>query len=196
MPLIQQFQYQSQTRPIFSGAETTAEDKWGFPWATPVRFKLEPRAAIALMASGAFQSNWLPTIFEGSWHYPWSQPVKEPLRLSTPNQRFFFAEPFSLTGNDTTIEAKWHYAWPEPIRLSYRQSIRLGSQQAYTGPDRILPTPDVTATMSAFEINSDIFLGAINVYDSGGTTSSNQGARVSITETSPSNNSGMSIEEE
>ena len=231
MPQIRHFQYQIQTIPLGAPTgESIFEDKWNYQWSEPVRFKQDPRASIALMASGLFffpvQDEEATT--EDRWHSPWSEPVRHRPQLlpglqsvlafhSTPVVSFgWYGElsyPTELmrqrmklrTDLQSTVALEtpvvppaatliqWFSNLSEPVRLPV--GLRAAWQRAFTGADRLLPTPDVTIVMAATETNLDVFLGAINVYDSGGSATSNQGARVSISEVPVPGSDGMSIRE-
>jgi len=223
-------QYQAHVEPVLAEPEAVTESRWHQPWSEPVRHRIAPALAIALVASGLFMT---PTqegeqINPDKWFAPLSEPVRQPVGLKSHLQQFFtgdtqqiassavpswfapLSEPVRLkVGLRTDLQQTFTtdtvfifspftlmpYFAPlsEPVRLPV--GLRVQYQKEYFGPDRLLPNPDVTATMAATETNLDVFLAAINVYDSGGSVSSNQGAKVSIAEVQVPGQDGMSIRE-
>jgi hypothetical protein len=127
--------------------------------------------------------------FESAWHEPWSLPTP-PLRgLQSYLQSAFTIDPF------VPSEFKFGFFnwWSEPVRE--RLGLRVVYQLDYTSPPRPLPTPDVTVVISATEINNDVALFGVNVYDSPGPTPGNAGAAVTIIEVPAQSYAGMSIRE-
>lgn len=117
-------------------------------------------------------------VFPDRWNPVWSEPVRLPVGLKTHFQSFL-----AYTHREAPVDLRiipWFTNLSEPVRSPV--GLKFYLQREYWGPSRHLPTPDVTVTMAATEINSDIFLGAINVYDDGGSSTSGAGAKVSIVE--------------
>ena len=130
-------------------------------------------------------------VTESRWHQPWSEPVRLKPGLGAPLQYVTDVNPFPLPGDGITY-ASWHAPLSEPVRLKPGLGAWLQAFAAATlVPDNIIP--DVVVTVTATEINGDVFLGAINVYDSGGTSGTGE-AKVSIAEVIPGNDP-VSIEE-
>lgn len=260
--------YESHQGPTpLGGGEVIAADKWSYPWSEPVRFKRDPKATIALIASG----NWFvgaepfgENILESEWHYPWSGPVRTRPGLGAHLQPFAsFVNP---TPQQDENEARWHYPWSEPVRtrpglsaaeqqfLFYpslpilrdiswfapfsdpvRQKIGLAAflqqfdslqtpvvpppstlllgfnwwsepvrempglktqlQAFLFAPPRLLPTPDVTATMAATETNEDVALFGVYVYNPATPSTAGPAIRTSVIEIPQDRGSVASIEE-
>lgn len=66
----------------------------------------------------------------------------------------------------TRFESAWHRPWSEPIRLTFKRSLRACEQPYFFAPSRYLPTPNVTARMSAVDTDNynDKMSAFINVY--------------------------------
>src|ERR1700736_3571062 len=91
------FQYPSLTQPIFAGGESITEDKWHEPWSEPVRSRIAPQLAVALIASGLAYVEAAPfaeSVTEDRWHQAWSEPVVKALpRLAEASQQFLAWQP-------------------------------------------------------------------------------------------------------
>lgn len=103
--------------------EKITEDKWHFAWSEPVRQKRDPRAAIALIASGVVLNPLPYPALEPTWHFPWSEPVRLRRGLSASQQL-----PSAIPAPERITEDKWHQAWSEPVRL--RRGLLASQQQA------------------------------------------------------------------
>jgi hypothetical protein len=144
--------------------------------------------AEALGASGGVWAASLtfPSLFfESNRHFPWSEPVRLKPGLRPYLNPFFFAEPFSLSVPEAVTESRWHYAWSEPIRFTFKPKMRPGEFPSFFAPPRLLPNPNATARMAATEINNDVAIFDINVYNPAPATVSLSGAKVSIAEDIP-----------
>src|SRR5262252_1096199 len=127
MPAHFRFQYQVKTQPIFIGGEVIFEDKWHQGWSIPVRQARDPRAAIALAASGyfGFPQTTGEIITLDKWFAPWSERnVKTPARLRDGAQQFFAMQP----APDPFVATGWYNWLSEPVRLKPR--LPVGEQQA------------------------------------------------------------------
>lgn len=126
---------------------------------------------------------------------PLSEPVRIKPGLKSGQQHYlevvlpaYYGPPTPTSSNrwlEDIHESNWHYPWSEPgsVKVSYKRSITLGSQQAFSGPARLLPTPNVTIAMDAAEsVNADVAQFAINVYDDQPDRPDLSGANVSIAE--------------
>jgi len=148
------------------------EASWHQPWSEPVRTK--PRLQTGLQQAFFPPGQIVPT--DIAWYAPFTNPVRTKPRLPPSENPFFFFEP-----EPPVFEQMAWYQWlSEPKRFKKGLSPEL--QHYFEGPPRLLPTPTVFVTMNATEINTDVFLGAINVYTPSGITTSGAGARVSIME--------------
>lgn len=191
---------QSPVLPPSLTAETVMESKWHQPWSDPFQTIWKSwirQAAIARITSGPITPpTGIPIPTWDKWGYQWQDPghVRLDTRKGLPvvEQRALF---FILDIFEINLYLRGWFNWlNEPVRK--KPGLRADLQHYFEAPPRILPTPNVIVTMAATETNLDVFLGAINVYDGGGSTASNQGAKVSVTETSPDNSGGMSIRED
>lgn len=85
-------------------------------WSEPVKKKINPVLAIALLASGLFSP---PFIEDQSlypkWGYEWSSPVRIKAALRTAAQQAFTG-PVTLVSSETITADKWIYPWSEPVR--------------------------------------------------------------------------------
>jgi len=115
--------YQAKAEPIFFAAETITEDKWHFAWSEPVRHKRDPKAAIALIASGGVLNPLPYTPLESGWHYPWSEPVRLKRGLAATQQQ----QPVLVRSIEQIFEDKWHQGWSIPVRS--RPRLITGAQQ-------------------------------------------------------------------
>lgn len=226
-------QYQAKTEPP-PGALLgipLLESTWHQPWSEPVRQKIAPALAVALIASGLFAPVLTTQQFvdgiESRWHQPWSEPVRfkkgipaylqqtdslqvpvqppaskliqwyapltEPVRikprLPTPEQPFFYFEPEP----PIAMAMPW-YGWlSEPVR--YPAGLKVWLQRFFEAPPRLLPTPNVTATLAATEINTDVALFGIQVYNPITPVSPATTANVSIHEVKVEDSASASLRE-
>jgi hypothetical protein len=148
----------------------------------PVKVPLRLRTGL----NQDFILNPLPRVSFG-WFGELSKPQKLFLTwLPTADQQTFTTDP-TLFPNPARFLEGWFNWYSEPVRFKLGLSVTLQQTLAYH--PRILPKPNITATMSAFE-GVDVFLGAINVIQSNPAAS----AKVSIREISVGN-SATSVRE-
>lgn len=95
------------------------------------------------------------------WFNQLSIPQKLKKKGMEPRLQTTLALVVPLPGAATLLQG-WYNWYSEPVRL--KKGIRGHLQPSWTGPARLLPTPNVTITMSAFEINTDEALMAIRVF--------------------------------
>lgn len=149
--------YQAHTEPVSTSQEIVTESRWHAAWSEPVRQKINPQLAIALIASGLSYTPFIPPppVIEAQWHQAWSEPVRvrpfntalqqvgviAPIALPQPLvtasftavpyiHRFayqVYTAPVSLLGEAIT-EDKWHQAWSEPI-VKAKPGLRTSAQQ-------------------------------------------------------------------
>ena len=123
------FQYPSLTQPIVAGGESIREDKWHQPWSDPVRRKIAPRLAIALIAAGLAHVGAAPfaeAVTESRWHQPWSEPVRVRPRLPDGEQQFLALQPWP------DVRIGWHAPLAEPVRP--RPPVRIPAQEQQFQP--------------------------------------------------------------
>lgn len=176
------FQYQAIAQPPSPRAQPGATNAapWLFPWSEPVRTRIAPSLAIALAASGLFALVPFSGLIPGPrnaapWIYAWSEPVRIKRALPPTEQHFFEFEPEP----PIAMAMPWYSGFSEPVRFKLGLAHYL--QVSFTGPARLLPTPNITATMNAKETGKDIALFGINVFNPSPSAASLQGARVAIT---------------
>ncbi len=75
--MVRLFQYQPHTEPVSTLKETVTEDRWHQPWSEPVRVKIKPALAIALIASGLGWDPQPPIHNIDKWQQPLSEPVRK-----------------------------------------------------------------------------------------------------------------------
>lgn len=162
-------------------------DMWYPQLSEPVRNRLKAHR-VALSASGAIyvQANFVPF----GWIYPLSEPVRSKRWKSAAYYSAWFMDRFIPTGPGNF---PWFQALSEPKR--FKRGLLARYQKSFFGPDRLLPTPNVTMTMAATETNSDEALFALNVVGSSLTTGTPR-AQVSITEVPIVSGGGVGIAED
>jgi hypothetical protein len=115
------------------------EGAWHRAWTDPVRVKIDPRLAIALMASGP--NVWVPQainpkFYESPYHFPWSEPVRLKPGLGAHLQSFFTRDT-SVLPQSKTLE--WFAQLSEPVRL--KPGLRPAYVQDRTDPISAIPNP-------------------------------------------------------
>jgi hypothetical protein len=130
-------QYQAfASQPAFFGGETTTEDKYHQPWSVPVRQKILPQLAAALIASGNIFTPAAPfpeTVTESRFHYPWSEPVRFKQGLQAQYQQVSVRDFLSFP---TSNHMAWYASLSMPVRLKPGLGVQL--QQAFTIDAEIL----------------------------------------------------------
>jgi len=159
-----------------------------------LRGRIDYQRRVALIASGETRGGLNPIIPSYGWYAPLSIPTTRPKlparhqqvsafwpfpainigwfnQLSIPQKlqkkgmdaklQQSLALVVPLPGTATLLQG-WFNWYSEPVR--FKKGIRASYQQAWSGPTRVLPTPNVTITMAATEINSDQALMAIRVF--------------------------------
>lgn len=125
-----------------------------------------------------------------SWYQPWSLPVRIKPGLRAERQQYLAWLP-PIFG-DSPLRG-WYNWYSEPVRR--KPGLWAQYQQFLAYHPRILPTPDVTVVIDATEINNDVALFGVVVYDSPGPTPGNAGAAVTIIELPAQDDAGISIRE-
>lgn len=170
-------------------AEAVLESKFHFPWTEPVRIKPGLKASLQLAFTA--DTNTFPTNVGMGWYAPFPMPVRLPKGLKFYLQRYdtqdsvFVFNPFRLI--------PYFMALSEPLRP--KPGLKAYLQQTAAYHPRILPNPNVTLVLAATETNNDVALFGLDVYNSSGTVTSGEGARVSIIEVAPSGTGPTSIRE-
>lgn len=172
-------QYQQKTEAPPGAISATVplfESTFHQPWSEPVRFRIAPRLRVALGASGPFApilnpETQLISFFESRWHQPWSEPKRFRRQLH-PALNPFAGSFFDITPNPSNLIQGWYQPWREPKWP--KKGLRSYLQQTTTQPNRYLPVANVTATMSAVEVNNDIASFAVT------TTGTPGGVAVSV----------------
>lgn len=132
------------------------------------------------------------------------QPVLGFRKMMNPEDHQWWSEPKRFKRNPRHVTALQAPAWAgptfvpftpeqnvasryEPFSLPkrFKRGLRADLQHFYEAPSRYLPRPDITATMNSSSHTDDAFLFGLNIYDSSPSTTSGQGAKVSIYETGP-----------
>lgn len=167
-----------QTQP-----ESVTYDRWGFAWSEPsVKGKIGLRASLQQTLAWNPNITFPEAITEDRWHQPWSEPpVKHKLGLNPALQQF---DPLQVPVLPPSFSFLVGYNWwSEPVKLPI--GLKAWHQQFLAYHPRLLPTPNVTATLAATETGQDTALIGINVTDSTASTTAGEGARVSLRETAP-----------
>lgn len=184
------FQYQEFASPIAPAAETVTESRWHQPWSEPVRFRIDPRAKIAI-------DSWLYRLvpaepfgedpLESKFHFHWSEPVRLPKGLRPWYQQFECDDAIPNPEPEHFADA-----WIPALTLPVREPVGL---RAWYHPflfqsPRMLATPNVFMTLDATEINDDVFSGGFVIGGPGIST-----AVVSIKEIPAQSGAALSVEE-
>lgn len=182
-------QYQIKTDPTeaFLSAVPQFESAWHYPWSEPVRIKPGVRAHLHPFETQG--TDFIPhpqNLLEG-WYAWLSEPKRFKPLLITSDQPFFFNEPQPPVF-DTVNWFKW---FSEPVR--FKQGLSTQLQQFLAYHPRLLPKPNVTATLLTKEIDADSAILAVNLIISPDT--SVVSATVSIAEVL-GGNSGISVVEQ
>lgn len=124
----------------FEKGDLFVHNLWA-PFSEPKRFRVNPRLAIALMASGAFMS--IP-VDDGFTTPTWLRQMNEPKRFKqgmAPQRQPFLAYLEAPTQNapfgrgevnfaEQTMESKYHYPWSEPRR--FKKGLSWTLQHSFT----------------------------------------------------------------
>lgn len=158
MPYAPLFQYQAHTEPVSTTGEDITESRWHQPWSEPsVKTKRGTHASRQPFI--AFCP--LPVIALPTWFMPLSIPQKLTKPGLPVNKHPFWFQTQQVPGSATLLQG-WYNWYSEPVRL--KKGLRGHLHPSWTGPNRLLPTPTVTVTMAATEINADQALMAIRVF--------------------------------
>jgi hypothetical protein len=157
---------------------------WLNQFSEPVRTK--PRlgthhhqtlAYVGAATQNAPNNNFAEQSYFSKYAYPWSEPVRQKPGLKPALQQAYT--------NDYILipippePRSYMLQFSEPVRKL--EGLKWYLQQTTALPPRLLPTPDVTGVLDAVEINGDVALIGISVYD-GGVPGATASAQVSIIE--------------
>jgi hypothetical protein len=159
-----------------------------------LRGRIDYQRRIALIASGETRGGISPIIPSYGWYAPlsipttrpklparhqqvaafwpfpainigWFNELSKPQTLKKRGMEARYQLPLALViplpGSATFLQG-WFNWYSEPVRI--KPGLKASYQQAWSGPPRLLPRPNVTATLSALEINTDQALIAIRVF--------------------------------
>lgn len=161
---------------------------WIYPWSEPVRF----RSAIRVPNQPFFAyGNQKPEVSFS--YYNWlTTPVRLKRGIGSHLQQF---DPLQVPvqPSGATLLQGWYNWFSEPVRQP--KGLKPWLQQFFTAPPRYLPPAQVTMTLAATEINSDVALIGINVYSGSTPVTGVTSANVSISEIKAQNSGFTSIEE-
>src|ERR1043166_767205 len=113
---------QTAVAALFTAGEPVLEAKWHQPLSEPVRQKIAPQLAVALIVSGLAYVEAAPfpeTVTESRWHQPWSEPVRVKARLPEGEQQFLSAQPWPA------IAIGWDRPLEEPVRVKAGRRAQL-----------------------------------------------------------------------
>lgn len=188
------FIYPSLTEPISQSGEAVFESKWHQPWTEPVRFRIDPRRKIAI-------DSWLYRLvqfspfgeapMESKFHFSWSEPVRQKKGMRAWYQRYDFYDLQFLPEPDA-IFGSWYPPLTEPVRLP--KGLRARYHPHLAQPSRVLPPVDMTVTLTAFEVNEDVFEAGLNIEEPE-PVPSREGASVTIIEIAALSDGAASIGE-
>jgi hypothetical protein len=127
---------QTAVADVFTGApEPGLESKWHQPFSEPVRQKIAPQLAVALIASGLAYVGAAPfaeAVTEDRWHQPWSEPVRT--RFMPPAHQQARAPDLLPPFAETVTEGRWHQPFSEPVRRRPRLLEALHQNLAFAPP--------------------------------------------------------------
>ncbi len=194
----QQYQGKAEVPPSSLPPIPGFESAFHQPWSEPVRFKVVPRLAIALIASGLFApvlnpSTQITQFFESRWHQPWSEPVRVKPRLITGAQQFHSTF-FDILPKPANQIQGWFQHLREPVWP--KKGLRSYLQQTLAYHPRILPPANVTLRLATTETNLDVAQFGIDVFTSPPVPIDLTAVEVSITEIVDGNNANASIKED
>lgn len=148
---------------------------WIYPWSEPVRLKPQVQAG----NQQALFFSPIPVVPQ-DWRQWLSEPVRQKRGLGAWLQQFDSLQ-VPVVPSTTTFLEGWYNWFSEPVR--FLKGLKAPYQQFLAYHPRLVPNPNVTATMAATETNADIFQGAVNVYQSVTPATGTAGAKVSVVET-------------
>jgi hypothetical protein len=134
-------------------------------------------AYVGAATQNAPNNNFAEQSYFSKYAYPWSEPVRQKPGLK-PQLQQFYANDYELVPIPPEPRA-YFLPLSEPVRKL--EGLKWYLQQTTALPPRLLPTPDVTGVLDAVEINGDVALIGISVYD-GGVPGATASAQVSIIE--------------
>src|SRR5882724_7534457 len=116
--MVRLFQYQPHTEPVSTRPETVTEDRWHQPWSEPVRTKIKPALAIALIASGL---GWDPQPIAAApiQTIGWQSPLSEPVRKKEDKVGLRVRYPF-IYGS---VYMSWFGPLSEPARVKINPAL-------------------------------------------------------------------------
>ena len=190
-------QYQIKTEAPLGTFQAIAsfESTFHQPWSEPVRQKINPVLAVALITSGLIAPVLNPNTqitqnYESRWHQGWSEPVRIKPALRTGLHPFTnFVNVISIP-DVRLVKFQW---LAEPVRQ--KRGLLPWLQQTITTPPRLLPPANVTMTMAATETNTDTALFDFWVYTAPSPALDLTDVEVSITEIPAADNASASIKE-
>lgn len=189
-PYFTQFQVRAQP-PLGIQPGASYESPWHQPWSLPVRVPIDKRRAVALAASGPFA----PILADNQthpvdWIYGYSIPVRKKPGLSAALQQvnalYTPVQPLS-----SQIPG-WLAPFSMPRR--FKRGLRADEQQFLAYHPRFLPPANVTARLAVTEVNRDVALIGIVVYNTMASTGVDR-VSVSITEIPAEEGAQTSVEE-
>ncbi len=178
--------FTGDTEPI----PTSRNMAWFANLSGPVREKIGLKPGLQQFFTGDPAA--IPASRGMAWFANFTEPVREKVGTKAALQQAFTADWEFVPGTGEALDG-WYVWYSEPVRAL--AGLKPYLQQYIAYHPRILPNPNVTGTMNAIETNADVAIFAINVYNSGSTASSGQGARVSIVEVPASGGDPVSIRE-
>ena len=173
--------------------EEVTESRWHQPWSEPYN-----KATLTIRFGSYLQqsfigdtANTLLPITNPVWFAPLSEPVRLKIGLGAWLQQFDPKQFPEIPLANQLIQ--WFSNLSEPVRQKI--GFRAWLQHYWEGPPRLLPTPNVTAVVNAFESNTDTALFGVYVYTSTTPAASGAGANVSIVEVQAIRGGAASIRE-
>ncbi len=152
------------------------ESAWHQPWSLPV--KLNPGFLADYQRFFTTDPLTIPDSKITTWFAPFTNPVRQRLGLLAALQQFT-TQDTSWVPTPLQFEEGWFNWLDTPVRFPV--GLKAYLQQTLAIPSRIIPTPNVTLTIGALEIDTDAILLALTAAVASGQTNLS-GAKVSIEE--------------
>lgn len=127
---------------------------------------------------------------DGAWQFRWSEPIRGRATLAGLQQPFTIDAHFTPRPNTLLM---WYNELSIPVMV--RRWLGAALQRTTTEPHRYLPTPAVTATFSAVEVNTDAVALGVNVYEEEDSAASQAGAKVTVYEVDVGDGGAASLRE-
>lgn len=182
--------YQSLFQPVPAiTAEEVLESKFHYAWSEPVRVR---RIHTSLIVSGGTINYNQPLPPTSIWYRPLNEPVRLPKGLRAWYHPYG-SQDTEFVPRANALFGSWYPTLSLPVRLP--KGLKAPYHPAFFYHPRTLPPVNLTVTMAALEINSDVALFGVDVFDPEPPVPSQEGASVVIIEVPVADDGSVSIRE-